>query len=105
MREHLFSQVTSLQPATLFKKRPHPRCFLCEFYKISNSLQISGIAGSRCFAKLVFLKLLQNSEKTPVLESLFSKVLNLQLGPLLKQRLWLSCFPVNFAKFLKTSFL
>ena len=35
----------------------------------------------------------------------FSKVAGLRPATLLKKRLWHRCFPVNFAKFLKTSFL
>ena len=35
----------------------------------------------------------------------FSKVAGLRPGTLLKKRLWLRCFPVNFAKLLRTPFL
>ena len=35
----------------------------------------------------------------------FNKVAALRLGTLLKKRLWHRCFPVNFAKFLRTPFL
>ena len=35
----------------------------------------------------------------------FKKVVCLRLATLLKKRLWHRCFPMNFAKFLKTSFL
>ena len=35
----------------------------------------------------------------------FNKVAGLSLQTLLKKRLWYSCFPVNFAKFLRTLFL
>ena len=34
----------------------------------------------------------------------FSKVAGLMSATLLKKRLWHRCFPVNFAKFLRTSF-
>ena len=43
------------------------------------------------FCKKVFLEISQNSQAG--------------LQTLLKKRLWYSCFPVNFAKFLKTTFL
>ena len=36
---------------------------------------------------------------------LFNKVAGLRPTILLKKRLWHSCFPVNFAKFLRTPFL
>ena len=48
----------------------------------------------RCSVKKVFLKISQNSQKTPVLDSLFNKVEGVYLK--LEHR----CFPVNFAKFL-----
>ena len=35
-------------------------------------------------------------------ESLFNKVASLSPATLLKKRLWYRCFPVNFAKFLRT---
>ena len=35
----------------------------------------------------------------------FNKVADLSPATLLKKRLWRSCFPVNFAKFLRTAFL
>ena len=35
----------------------------------------------------------------------FNKVARLRLATLLKKRLWHRCFPVNFAKFLRTPFL
>ena len=36
---------------------------------------------------------------------IFNKVAGLRSATLLKKRLWHRCFPVNFAKFLRTSFL
>ena len=36
---------------------------------------------------------------------LFNKVADLRLATLLKKRFWHRCFPVNFAKFLRTLFL
>ena len=38
-------------------------------------------------------------------ESLFNKVASLRPASLLKKKLWLRCFTVNFAKFLRTPFL
>ena len=35
----------------------------------------------------------------------FNKLAGLRSGTLLKKRLWYECFPVNFAKFLRTLFL
>ena len=38
-------------------------------------------------------------------QPLFNKVAGLRPATLLKKRLWHRCFPVNFAKFLRTPFL
>ena len=43
--------------------------------------------------------------KTPVLESLFNRVLGMRHATLLKKRLRHRCIYVNFVKFLRTSFL
>ena len=54
-----------------------------------------------CPMKEVFLKISQNSqENTCARVSFLIKLLDL-----LKNRLWHSCFPVDFAKFLRTPFL
>ena len=55
--------------------------------------------------KKVFLEFRKIHRKTPVPESLFNKVAGLRPATLLKKRLWHRCFPVNFAKFLRTPFL
>ena len=52
----------------------------------------------RCSAKKLFLEISKNSQETPVSGSL-------RPATLLKKRLWQSCFPVNFVKFLRTPFL
>ena len=57
------------------------------------------VAGKRCSQK--FRKI---HKKTPLPESLFNKVSGLRPATVLKKRLWHRCFPVNFAKFLKTPF-
>ena len=60
-----------------------------------------------CSVKKVFLEILQNSqENTYARDSFFNKVAG-QARPatLLKKSLWHRCFPVNFARFLRTPFL
>ena len=47
----------------------------------------------------------KNHRKTPVSESLFSYSCRLRPATLVKKRLWHSCFPVNFVKFVRTPFL
>ena len=55
--------------------------------------------------KKVFLEILQNSkENNCARNSFFNKVAGLRRATLLKKSLWHWCFPVNFAKFLRTSF-
>ena len=51
----------------------------------------------RCSMKKIFLKISQNSQ-----ENTCARV---RPATLLKKRLWHRCFPVNFAKVLRTSFL
>ena len=55
--------------------------------------------------KKVFLKISQNSQKKHLCTSLFSdNVAGRQPANLSKKSLRHRCFPVNFAKFLRTSF-
>ena len=54
--------------------------------------------------KKVFLEILQIHRKTSVPESFYNKVTALRPAILLKERLRHRCFPVNFAKFLRTPF-
>ena len=47
----------------------------------------------------------QNSQETPLPEFLFKVGLSPSKKIILKKRPWHRCFPVNFAKFLRTPFL
>ena len=58
----------------------------------------------RCSVKKVVLEIPQNSQKNTCARA-SNKVAGLRPATLLKKRLWHSCFPVNFAKFLRTPFL
>ena len=64
--------------------------FVCTFSMCSEAVT------QRCSVKKVFLEISQNSQENTC-------------GPkpatLLKKKLWHRCFPVNFAKFLRTPFL
>ena len=51
-----------------------------------------------------FLKILQYSQETPVLESLFNELAGLQACKFIKKKLQHRCFPVNIAKFLRAAF-
>ena len=55
--------------------------------------------------KKVFLEVLQNSQENTRARVFFNKVEGLRPATLLKKRLWHWCFPVNFAKFLRITFL
>ena len=57
-----------------------------------------------CFVKKVFLEFSQNSQEKTCARVFFNKVAELKPAPLLKKRLWHRCFPVNFVKYLRTSF-
>ena len=56
----------------------------------------------RCSVKMMFIEISQNRRKAPAPESLFNKVAGLKPVTLLKKRFWHRCFPVNFAKVLRT---
>ena len=61
-------------------------------------MYIREVVARSCSVKKVFWEMSQNSqERTCARVSFFNKVAGL--------RLWHRCFPVNFAKFLRTSFL
>ena len=59
----------------------------------------------RCSIKKLFLKILQNPQKTHVLESLFKRVAALKACNFIKTRLLHRCFPMNIAKFLRLPIL
>ena len=60
----------------------------------------------RSSVRKVFLEISQNSpENVCARVSFLIKLQGLKPATLLKKRLWHRCFPVNFAKFLRTPFL
>ena len=61
------------------------------------------VVAHRCSVKKVFLEILQNSQGN--VWARVSFLIKLQAPiTLLKKRLWHRCFPVNFTKFLRTTF-
>ena len=69
---------------TIVSNNYHPQVFSLESRRLAALLnQVSETVTRRCSVKKVFLKISQNSQET-------------------HKRLW--CFPVNFAKFLGTTF-
>ena len=60
----------------------------------------------RCSLKKCVLRNFANFTGKHLCQSLFlNKVVGLRSAILLKKRIWHRCFPVNFAKFLRTPFL
>ena len=55
--------------------------------------------------KGVFKNFVKLTGKHPCQNLFLNKVAGVRAATLLKKRLWHKCFPVNFAKFLKTPFL
>ena len=55
--------------------------------------------------KKVLLEILQNSQENTFAKVSFNKVAGLRPATLLKKRLLHRCFPMNFVKFLRTTFL
>ena len=59
----------------------------------------------KCSMKKVFVQNFQNwQENTCAKFTFFNKVAGLWPATLLRKRLWHRCFPVNFARFLRTPF-
>ena len=58
----------------------------------------------RCPVKQVFLKISKNSQESTCVRVSFLIKLLFSPAILLKRRLWHTCFPVNFVKFLRTPF-
>ena len=56
------------------------------------------------FQKWTFLRISQNSQETPVMDSL-NKVAGLSVSNFIKKRLQHRCFLVNFAKYLDALFM
>ena len=77
-------------------------CFL--ILCVQRSINRNSSLGLFC-KKGVFKILTKFTEKYLCLNLVFKKVSGQRLGTLFKERLRHRCFPVNFAKFLRTHFL
>ena len=93
-------------------KTPEQRCFGVLIVNFEQTLHIfSGVSivrssHRRCSIKKGVLRNFTKFKGKHLCQSLFiNKNAGLRPAILLKKRLWHKCFPVNFAKFLKTSFL
>ena len=74
-------------------------CFVTSALSRSSHLEV--------FVKKVFLEISENSQENTCVRVSFLVKLQTFMRPatLLKKRFWHRCFPVNFAKFIKTRFL
>ena len=104
MEESLFSKVAGLQPTTWSKKGLQCRCFALDFvnFLILFKFQKQSLAG--VLQNKFSLKFWNTQRKTPVMESLISKVKGLHPATLFRKKLQHKCFTLNFAKFLRTPF-
>ena len=79
--------------------------YLDEYNSAKHLLTLNRSSHQRCSIKKGFLKNLAKFIGKHLSQSLFfNKVASLRLATLLKKRLWHRCFPVKFAKFLRTPF-
>ena len=96
---HIFSVwkyliISELSLRKFFKSRRNIFSLIVEIWcKILKRTLFLEAVTRRCSVKKVFLKISQNSQENT--SARFS---------LLKKRLWQTCFPVNFVKFLRTPF-
>ena len=88
-----------------FPKKLHHRCLIG--YKIRICIFLLQKQPPEEFCKKDVLKNFAKFTEKHLCQSLFiNKVAGLSLrSTLLKKKIWLRCFPVNFAKFLRTPFL
>ena len=79
---------------------------LKHFTSILSTRNYIEAVAQRCFCEKGVLRNFAKFTRKHLCQSLFfNKVADNRLATLLKMRLWLKCFPVNFAKFLRTTFL
>ena len=71
----------------------------------TNFCRVAEVANGGVFLKKMFLKISQNSQENSCTRVSFLLKLQASGSTLLKKRLWHRCFPVNFAKCLRTLFL
>ena len=106
--ERVLLLVVKLQACNFTKSNTPPWMF-SRFVNCTNgtkSYKTSHISHRRCSKKKAVLKNLAIfAEKTPLFESLFDKVVDLQACDFIKKRLQHRCFPVNIATFLRTPIL
>ena len=100
LKKYVLSQKKGLQKRGGFTPFPANYFFKKIDLKIIFLHTAEAVTGS-CSVKKVFLEIWQNSQENTCGRVSFS----IKLQALLKKRLWRRCFPVDFAKFLRTPFL
>ena len=121
-----FIKVTDLNTCNFIKERLRHRYFLVNIAKYLRTPDLKKILERllldlskfhhrnsrakrsndlRCFLKKGILRNFAKLARKHLCQSLFfNKVAGLSPAALLKKKLWHRCFPVNFAKFLRTSY-
>ena len=100
--------MTSIKLVLQFDQKYSSAAEAFSFFIFLQILQLQYFKRSlrRCSVSKGVLRNFEKFIRKHLCQSLFfNKVAGLTLSTLLKQRLWHGCFPVNFTKFLRTSFL
>ena len=99
-------RVSKIEWFYCFKRNKRPMWFLNNFIQFSMQY-ITTIRSSRSQMsfEIGVLKTCNIHRKTPVLESLLSKVASLEACNFIKKRLHYRCFPVNIAKVLRKFYI
>ena len=84
------------------KANPFPENFIQFFKQYITTIRTSR---SQMSFEISVFKVCNIHRKTPILESLFSKVASLEAYKFIKKRLQHTCFPVNIANFLRKFYL
>ena len=119
MPESLFNKVSGLRPATLLKNRLWHKCLPVNFAKFLRiPFFIEHLWWLLLYNHLLpmvitvrssnFMKYRELRMTNPILAIYVNRSLLVKPkkpATFLKIRLWYRCFPVNFAKFLRTTFL
>ena len=99
-QENTCARVCSrFQPATLLKKRLWHRCFPVNFAKLLRTLFYRTPPVAASVHCTLHCKIARSNGSGVSVKNL---LLKMSTATLLKKRLWDRCFPVNFAKFLRT---
>ena len=80
-------------------------CIITFLKKYRSNYQRCRSSHRRCSIKKVVFKISETSQENPCVEAFFNKVAGLDPASFLKKKLQHKCFPVKFAKLLRTPIL